>query len=98
MPLARHWSDDADAAIRTMRADGQTWAVIGRSLGLSRNTVIERGRRLRAVAPPRMVRPVGEKLVSDDPNRAPLPAGHWLTWGLLTREPFPGWCGDRERT
>jgi hypothetical protein len=26
----------------------------------------------------------------DDPNRPPLPAGHPLTWGLLTSEPYPG--------
>jgi hypothetical protein len=97
MPLQKLWSDDADAAIRAMRADGQTWAAIGRSLGLSRNTVIERGRRLRAVAPRRVARPAEEKLVSDDPNRAPLPAGHRLTWGLLTCEAFPGWSGDRGR-
>jgi hypothetical protein len=71
-----------------MRADGQTWAAIGRSLGLSRNTVIERGRRLCAHAP-RRATAVVPKSVSDDPNRAPLPAGHPLTWGLLTDADFP---------
>jgi len=78
----------ADNAIRTMRADGQTWAAIGRSLGLSRNTVIERGRRLCAHAPKRVFLPL-RRTVSDDPNRAPLPAGHPLTWGLLTDADFP---------
>jgi hypothetical protein len=77
-----------------MRAQGQTWAAIGRSLGLSRNTVIERGRRLCAYAPKRVAAPVAAKLVSDDPNRAALPAGHPLTWGLLTDAEFPLPGGD----
>ena len=98
MPQARAWTAAADDVIRTMRADGQTWAAIGRSLGLSRNTVIERGRRLCAHAPKRLVMAV-PKPVSDDPNRAPLPAGHLLTWGLLTDADFPGFsmgCGRRD--
>jgi len=94
MPQARNWTDSADTAIRTMRAEGQTWAAIGRSLGLSRNTVIERGRRLCAHAPKRMAAPAAAKLVSDDPNRATLPAGHPLTWGLLTDAEFPAYGKD----
>jgi hypothetical protein len=62
--------------------------MIGRTLGLSRNTIIERGRRLRAVAPVRVV-VVQEKPVSDDPNRLLLRAGHPITWGLLTDLPYP---------
>lgn len=89
MPEARVWTELADETIKTMRTDGQTWAAIGCILGLSRNTVIERGRRLRAEAPKRF-RPaeVAERML-DDPNRAPLPAGHPLTWGLLTSEDYP---------
>jgi hypothetical protein len=71
-----------------MRGQGATWAVIGRTLGLSRNTVIERGRRLRAEAPARVL-VVQEKPVSDDPNRLPLRAGHPITWALLTDLPYP---------
>jgi hypothetical protein len=89
MPLARQWTKQADATICGMRNGGATWAEIGRRLGLSRNTVIERGRRLRAEAPARTVAPVAEEVALDDPNRGPLRAGHPLTWGLLTREPFP---------
>lgn len=93
MPKARVWTAAADAVIRNMRAGGATWAQIGRTLGLSRNTVIERGRRLCAQAPVRVVAPVGEQVVSDDPNRGALRAGHPLTWGLLTSEPYPqGGC------
>jgi len=94
MPQPRNWTEQADALIRTMRGDGQTWAAISRSLGLSRNTVIERGRRLRAGAPARAARPPAETEVSDDPNRPPLRAGHPLTWNLLTSEEFPGYRVD----
>lgn len=91
MPQARHWSEGADQVIREMRGAGATWAAIGKELGLSRNTVIERGRRLRAALP---LRPVAVARTKDedgldDPNRPPLRAGHRLTWGLLTEEPFP---------
>jgi hypothetical protein len=43
MPEARVWSELADRTICEMRNEGATWAAIGRTLGLSRNTVIERG-------------------------------------------------------
>ncbi len=88
MPEARVWSGAADRTIYAMRAKGSTWAAIGKTLGLSRNTVIERGRRLRAQAPARLV-VVQEKAVSEDPNRLPLRAGHPLTWALLTDAPYP---------
>jgi hypothetical protein len=91
MPVARLWTAQADTTITDMRANGQTWAAIGRSLGLSRNTVIERGRRLRAVGPGKTVKAAIIKPVSDDPNRAALPAGHPLTWKLLTSEDFPAY-------
>lgn len=88
MPQARQWTEAADIVIVQMRGGGETWAVIGRTLGLSRNTVIERGRRLRAHAPVKLVAHKPE-VVSDDPNRGALRAGHPLTWGLLTNEPYP---------
>ena len=89
MPKAREWTAGADETIRTMRGGGATWAAIGRVLGLSRNTVIERGRRLRAEAPVKAAVQVAGDIVSDDPNRGPLRAGHPLTWGLLPSEPYP---------
>ncbi len=88
MPEARVWTAAADHVICGMREAGETWAAIGLRLGLSRNTVIERGRRLRATAPPKSV-VVAEKLVSDDPNRLPLPAGHPVTWRLISDAPYP---------
>ncbi|EKM99037.1 MULTISPECIES: AsnC family protein [unclassified Acidocella] len=91
MPLPRLWKPEADQVICEMRGQGATWASIGKILGLSRNTVIERGRRLRAALPPRppqMPRNRDEEGL-DDPNRPPLRAGHPLTWGLLTDAPYP---------
>jgi hypothetical protein len=88
MPEARVWTAAADGVICTMREAGDTWATIGSVLGLSRNTVIERGRRLRAYAPTRVVL-VAEKQVSEDPNRLPLPAGHPPTWRLISDAPYP---------
>jgi hypothetical protein len=88
MPEARVWTAAADGAICGMREAGETWASIGQALGLSRNTVIERGRRLRAQAPIKTVI-VHEKQVSEDPNRLPLPAGHPITWRLISEAPYP---------
>jgi hypothetical protein len=90
MPYAREWTAAADHAICAMRATGCSWAQIGQSLGLSRNTVIERGRRLRAAAPARAAVVREERTISDDPNRGALPAGHPITWGLLTDAAYPG--------
>lgn len=91
MPQARQWTREADRVICEMRGDGATWAAIGRQLGLSRNTVIERGRRLRAALPLRPAPMVKNKDTEglNDPNRPPLRAGHPLTWGLLTADAFP---------
>jgi hypothetical protein len=88
MPEARVWTRSADHVICTMREAGETWAAIGQAMGLSRNTVIERGRRLRAQAPIKAVI-VHEKQVSEDPNRLPLPAGHPITWRLISDAPYP---------
>ena len=94
MPEARQWTKAADFTIFQMRGGGATWAEIGRTLGLSRNTVIERGRRLRAEAPVRVAAAMTKEVVSDDPNRGALRAGHPITWGLLTGAPYPE--GDME--
>jgi hypothetical protein len=89
MPCARIWTEEADQTIKDMRAAGATWSAIGARLGLSRNTVIERGRRLCALAPVRIPVSVMSRHSFDDPNRDALPPGHPLTWGLLSDEEFP---------
>jgi hypothetical protein len=88
MPLARDWTQAQDDTIISMRAAGETWKVIGLALGLSRNTVIERGRRLNAQAAP--VTPAAPE--PDDRAVGPvgaLPAGHPTTWGLISDREFP---------
>jgi DNA-binding Lrp family transcriptional regulator len=89
MPNRRQWTENADTVIKVMRGSGATWAAIGEQLGLSRNTVIERGRRIHAEKVIQ-ARAVAEEItVSDEPNRLPLRAGHPLTWGLICNLPFP---------
>jgi hypothetical protein len=89
MPQARQWTEIADFTICRMRRGGATSAEISCTLGLSRNTMIECGRRLRAEAPVKVVEPVAKEVIPDDPNRDALRAGLPLTWGLLTSEPYP---------
>jgi hypothetical protein len=90
MPLKLHWTDAQDTRIRQMRAEGATWDAVGASLALTRSAVIERGRRIGARPPPPDFVPA-----PDDPDRAPLPAGHARTWGVmnagtvLADEPYP---------
>lgn len=73
------WTAEQDARLNALRASGLTWDAVAASLGLRRNTVHERGRRIGARrAPP--CRPPPE-----DPNRGPRCPGHPETWGLLIR-------------
>jgi hypothetical protein len=84
MPQRLNWTEAADQTIHQMRAKGATWAAIGTILGLSRNTIIERGRRIHAAGGPSVIpRPV--RVPEEDPNRSPLYAGHPVSWGLLTK-------------
>ena len=62
----------------------------GTTLGLTRSTVIDRGRRIGARRPP-----PGPPSMVEDPGRAPLPPGHPRTWGaivagsVLEGDPYP---------
>jgi len=90
MPQKLHWSEAADTILRRLRAEGEIWDSIAATLGVSRWTAIERGRRIGARRPP------PEFVPKPDLARGPLRAGHPLSWGLLTRgtrlqgEPYPG--------
>jgi hypothetical protein len=90
MPLKFNWTHAQDTRIRRLRGEGSTWDAVATSLGLSRGSVIERGRRIGArPRPPEFVPP------PDDLARGPLPAGHSRTWGamnagtVLADEPYP---------
>lgn len=87
MPLLKTWTPAQDAEILRLRAAGTSWTKIGEALGLPRNRVIARGRRLKATAPPPMPK------VAPDQARTtePLPAGHPATWGLICSDPYPAY-------
>lgn len=79
MPQKLTWTEAADTILRRLRAEGETWDSIAAALGLSRWTVIDRGRRIGARRPP------PEFVPKPDLARPPLPAGHPISWGLLTQ-------------
>ncbi len=74
------WDAERDERLRALRGAGMTWDGIAAMLGLGRNTVLERGRRIGARRPT----PV-RRAEPEDPGRPPRPPGHPETWGLLTR-------------
>jgi len=72
------WTPALDEALLQLRWAGRSWDAIAGEMGLGRNSVLERGRRLGARRQP-MVRPVVE-----DADRPPRPAGHPISWGAIT--------------
>lgn len=79
MPKKLTWTAAQDAQIRRLRAEGASWDTVAAILGLTRWSIIERGRRIGARPPPREFIPPPE-----DPRRDPLPAGHPRSWGAIT--------------
>jgi hypothetical protein len=78
MPDAIIWTDAKDHKIKRMRSEGATWDVIAVAVGVaSHSTVIARGAKIGAQAPPPNFSP------EIDLDREPLPAGHPLTWGVM---------------
>ena len=80
MPKRIDWTEAQDMVIRRMRTECETWDAIAIAVGVTRWTVIERGRRLGARLPPHDYVPPGE-----DPERPALPPGHRETWGVIIR-------------
>lgn len=85
MPKKIEWTPVQDLRIKRMRAECASWDTIATAMGVTRWTVIERGRRIGARLPPPDFEPPPE-----DPERPPLPSGHADTWGTITR----GTCLD----
>ncbi len=79
MPRKITWTDAQDSQIKRMRAEGATWDVIAGVLAVTRWTVIDRGRRIGALAPPADFIPPPE-----DPERPAMPAGDSRSWGAIT--------------
>lgn len=80
MPKRIEWTEVQDMTIKRMRAERVSWDIIADAVGVTRWTVIERGRRLGARLPPQDFEPPAE-----DPERPPLPPGHPETWGVIIR-------------
>jgi hypothetical protein len=80
MPKRIVWTEVQDMKIRRMRAERASWDIIAIAVGVTRWTVIERGRRLGARLPPHDFEPPAE-----DPERSPMPPGHPETWGVIIR-------------
>ncbi len=78
MPRRLVWTEAQDSQIRRLRTEGASWESIAAILGMARWTVIDRGRRIGALRPPRRCAP------PEDPSRDPLPPGHPRSWGVLT--------------
>lgn len=79
MPAKLNWTDAQDGQLRRLRAEGATWDHIAIELGLTRWSVIERGRRIGArLPPPEHVPP------PEDPERDALPAGDPRSWSAIT--------------
>ncbi len=74
------WTEELDGWLTQLREVGTTWDGIALAMGLGRNTVLERGRKIGArrlrLGPPRE-----PEEARDRPARQ---AGHPQTWGLLT--------------
>lgn len=71
------WTDAQDSQIRRRRSEGASWEAIADDLALSLWAVTERGRSIGAG-----VHPAGFT-APDDPQRAPLPAGHPTSWDTI---------------
>jgi hypothetical protein len=80
VPKRIEWTEVQDMKIRRMRAESASWDAIAVAVGVTRWTVIERGRRLGARLPPADFQPPLE-----DPERPSLPPGHPETWGIITK-------------
>ncbi len=74
------WTDTLDTRLCLLRHAGLTWDGIAQAMGLGRNTVLERGRKIGARRPAQ--RPV--LAVADSRDRPALTPGHPESWGLIT--------------
>jgi hypothetical protein len=77
------WTPFADSILLHMRSDGAPWPEIARHLHVGRSAVIERARSLGIPSKTRLPQPMPTPPVPRI-DRAPLPAGHPLTWGAIT--------------
>ncbi|MEJ0047569.1 MAG: AsnC family protein, partial [Rhodospirillales bacterium] len=76
------WTADLDGQMRALRMAGLTWDAVALDMGLGRNTVLERGRRIGARRPRPQQQPIA--MAEEAADRPTRPPGHPDTWGLIT--------------
>jgi hypothetical protein len=93
MPACKTWAKARDEQLRDLREAGLTWDGIAEAMGLGRNTVLERARKIGI----RMWRQRAPAALVEARDRPPRQAGHPQTWGMITagtvlegeRYPYP---------
>jgi hypothetical protein len=97
MPQKIQWTKTADDLLTALRAAGQTWDAIAATLGVSRNSVLTRAKSLGSptsqfsshtagrAAKERVEQTAAVTEDQEEAERPPLPPGHPIAWGLLTR-------------
>ena len=80
MRAATVWTVALDERLTGLRESGMTWDAVAEAMGLGRNTVLERARKIGA----RLRRPAVATVPLEARDRPARQAGHPLTWGLLT--------------
>ncbi len=93
MPACKVWAEARDEQLRALRDAGLTWDGVAEAMGLGRNTVLERARKIGI----RMWRQRPPAAPVEARDRPPRQAGHPQTWGMINagtvlegeRYPFP---------
>lgn len=83
MVAKRTWTAEQDDAIRALRMEGKSWQQVADVLGMGRNTVLERGRRINAVLGEIEKPALVASSSNPEANRAPLEPGNSITWGMI---------------
>ena len=80
MRAKTNWAPELDGLLKSLRDAGRTWDGIAAEMGLGRNTVLERGRKIGARRSAVQV----EACPEESRDRAPRGAGYPACWDLLT--------------
>lgn len=80
MPALLIWTETRDNLLIALRAEGRSWNSIAALLGLSRWAAIQRGQVVGAQKPESIPAMRGTRIT----GREPLPAGHPVSWAVLT--------------
>jgi hypothetical protein len=75
------WTPEIDREIVSLRLNGTSWKGIGEKIGISRESVERRFKRLQVPPPVVETKPQVDPLMH--PGREPLPPGHPRSWGIL---------------